>query len=139
MSNSLPKSTIQRHTQAYSKLLGTPYSEKDCWGIILDFYREVFGIQLKSYYDKIPGNRDITQNIIYSNAGDFTKIHEKDRRFGDIIVIRLYKVESHVAVYVGDDKMLHTTSHSGCVIDRVLRWKHLITGYYRVENNDPSS
>jgi cell wall-associated NlpC family hydrolase len=71
--------------------------------------------------------------------GDFKKIDEKEIQFGDIILIKIFGVDSHIGVYLGEDRMLHTTLHSGCVIERVLRWKHLISGYYRVEKNDSSS
>jgi len=124
----------------YSKLIGTPYSEKDCYGIIVEFYKVVFGIDLSRYYDEIPKSRDVAKNLIYSSMGDFREIKDaKAIQFGDLILIKIFGVESHIAVYLGDDKMLHSTLHSGCVVERVLRWKHLIVGYYRVVKDDTAS
>lgn len=124
---------------SFKELIGTPYIEKDCWGIVVEFYKIVMGIDLKRYYDDIPSNRDIAKNLIYSNMGDFLKIEEKDAKFGDIILIKLYGVESHISVYLGEGKMLHSTLHSGCVIESISRWKNLIVGYYRVDKNDTAS
>lgn len=132
------KNTLRQPIPDYSKLLGTPYSDKDCWGIVVEFYKVVFDIELNRYYQDIPTSRDNVKNLIYSNMGDFTQVEEKDKQLGDVMVIKVFGVESHIAVYLGDDSMLHTTIHSGCVIDRVLRWKHLIVGYYRVVKNDLS-
>jgi cell wall-associated NlpC family hydrolase len=125
------KNTPQQYIQACSKLIGTPYEKRDCWGIVVDFYREVLGIELKSYYTDIPKSRDSAKALVYSSMGDFEEV--KTPEFGDIILIKLYDIESHIAVYLGEEKMLHTTLHSGCVIERVSRWKHLIVGFYRVK------
>lgn len=122
--------------EKYSHLIGTPYEEKDCWGIAVDFYKAVFDIELKSYYSEVPVSRDIAKNIIYSNMGDFKKVSEAEIQFGDIILIRLYGIESHIGIFVGDQKMLHTTLHSGCVIERITRWENLITGFYRVDSSE---
>lgn len=126
------RSTVPASTPDYSKLIGVPYSKMDCWRIAVEFYKIVFNHDLKNYYDEIPQNRDIAKNVIYSSMGDFTKVETP--KFGDLILIRLYGIESHIAVYIDKDKILHTTDHSGCCIDRLARWEKLIVGYYRVEN-----
>jgi cell wall-associated NlpC family hydrolase len=123
----------------YKNLLGTPYSEKNCWDIVVQFYKQVFGITLKNYYDDIPSTRHEVKSIIHTNMPDFSKIEDKDKKFGDIILIKLYGVESHIGVYLENDLMLHTTIHSGCVIERIARWRHLIVGYYRAVKDDTTS
>lgn len=124
------KSTAQIISEDYSKLVGIPYIRKNCWELAKDFYSVVFGIQLKHYYLDMPKDRQAYQDIIYSSKGDFTKVEEP--QFGDLILLRVRGLESHIAVYVGDGKMLHTTRNTGSVIDRVEKWKTLIAGYYRV-------
>ena len=123
----------------YKNLIGTPYAEKDCWGVVVEFYKQVFGAHLKNYYDEIPSTRDQAKSIIYSCLEDFSKVEDKDKKFGDIILIRLYGVDSHIGVYLENDLMLHSTLHSGCVVDRITRWKHLIVGYYRAIKDDTTS
>lgn len=114
----------------YSNLVGIPYSEMNCWDISQQFYSQVLGIQLKNYYDECPKDREESQNIIYTNKGDFKKVQVP--KFGDIILLRVKGLESHIAVYVGSDKMLHTTRNTGSVIEGIGKWKTLVTGYYRL-------
>lgn len=118
----------------FRHLIGIPYKEKDCWGVVTQFYKDVFSIELKSYYTDIPETKDIAKNIIYSSKGDFQLV--ENRKFGDIFLIKLLGVECHIAVYIGDGMVLHTTEHSGCVIERVSRWEKRIVGTYRVLAND---
>jgi cell wall-associated NlpC family hydrolase len=127
------KNTPRQPSSNYSSLVGTPYSEKDCWGIVVDFYQLVFGITLNSYYTEVPQSRDITKNLVYSNMGDFQKVEFKDKQFGDIFLIKLYGVESHIAICLGNETLLHTTLHSGCCIERLARWEKTIVGVYRVK------
>jgi len=121
----------------YKHLIGTPYDKKDCWGIVVEFYRLVYGIELKHYYDEVPQSRDIANNLIYHNKGDFKKVSEP--MFGDIVLIKLFGIESHIAVYLGDGLILHTSKNTGCVIDRLSKWEKVVTGYFRVEDNDKTT
>ncbi len=114
----------------YAGLIGIPYERIDCWGIALEFYKRVFNIELKRYYDEVPNNRDIAKNLIYHNKGDFIEVSEPE--FGDIILIKLYGVESHIAIYIGGGKILHSYKNVGCHIDNIKKWNKLIVGYYRV-------
>ena len=128
------KSICPLSTRAYSKLIGTPYSTLDCWGVVLEFYRLVFNVELKPYYEQIPETRDIAKRIVYDSMKDFIEVSE--REFGDILLIKLFGVESHIAVYLGNGTMLHTSKHSGCLIDKISRWEKLIVGTYRMRQND---
>jgi cell wall-associated NlpC family hydrolase len=125
------KNIAQNCIPDYSKLIGTPYSEKDCWGIVCDFYRIVFNVDLKQYYETVPESRDIAKSIVYDSMKDFVEV--KERKFGDLLLIKLFGVESHIAVYLGEGMMLHTSKHSGCLIERTSRWEKLIVGVYRVK------
>lgn len=125
------KNIAQNCIPDYSKLIGVPYSEKDCWGIVCDFYRIVFNVDLKQYYETVPESRDIAKSIVYDSMEDFVEV--KERKFGDLLLIKLFGVESHIAVYLGEGMMLHTSKHSGCLIERTSRWEKLIVGVYRVK------
>jgi cell wall-associated NlpC family hydrolase len=114
----------------YSKLIGIPYLQLDCWGIAREFYALQYGIELKRYYDEIPQDRDLASNLIYHSKGDFIRIDSPE--FGDLILIKLFGVESHIAVYLGGGKILHTSKNHGCHIDSLAKWQKLVTSYYRV-------
>jgi cell wall-associated NlpC family hydrolase len=114
----------------YSALIGVPYEKRDCYGIVIDFYKEVLGVELKNYYTEIPETSMQSQNLIYSSMGDFKKVDIP--QFGDIIVIKLKRVESHIGVYVGEDKMLHTLKNIGCHIENISKYRRMISGYFRM-------
>jgi len=115
----------------FNELIGIPYEKYDCWGIVREWYKIVFGMELKHYYHEIPNNRDIANNLIYSNMGDFKKVDSPE--FGDIVLIKLFGVESHIAVYIGEGKILHTQHKTGCIVDKLSKWEKLVTGYFRVD------
>jgi len=118
---------------AYSKLIGTPYSDLDCWGVAREFYRLVFGIELKRYFEGETPSRDTTENLIFSNRGDFLEVEKP--RFGDIILIKLLGIECHIAIYLDATSILHTQNKVGCMIDRFSRWEKRTSGFYRIAND----
>jgi len=107
---------------------------KDCWGIVVEFYSYELNIELKNYYEEIPNNRKVANSLIYSNMGDFEKVETPN--YGDIILMKYKGVESHIGVYLGKGKMLHTTETTDCVVENISKWEGLITGFYRVASND---
>lgn len=122
-------------SQAFFKLIGIPYETLDCWGIVRKFYKLVFNLNLKQYYEEVPETRDMAENIVYASMKDFVEVKDK-REFGDILLIKLFGVDSHVGVYLGNGTMLHTSKHSGCLIEKISRWERLIVGTYRVKKDD---
>lgn len=119
----------------FISLIGTPYEEKDCWAVVRDFYKLQFDMNLLPYYEEIPEGREDAKDLIYSSMKDFEEV-VGPRKMGDIFLIRLYGVESHVAVYLGEEKMLHTSKHTGCIIESISRWSKLIVGTYRVRESN---
>lgn len=63
--------------------------------------------------------------------GEFDKV--EDPKFGDLILIKIKGIESHIAVYVGEGKMLHTSRATGSIVERIERWNPRIVGFYRVK------
>jgi cell wall-associated NlpC family hydrolase len=132
------KSTHRPSTpDSFKSLLGVPYEDKNCWDIVLDFYSLVFGITLDKFYEEAP-DRKVAGQLVETNLDKFQLVAPEDRQFGDIILVRVFGVDCHTAVYLGKGEMLHTLEKTGCVVDKTLRWKHLIVGYYRVKNDSAS-
>ena len=119
---------------SYANLIGISYEKLDCWGIAREFYKLEFGFELKRYYDKAPNDSSIANKLIYSSMGDFEKVTTPN--FGDIILINLEGIESHIGIYINDQQLLHTSSRTGCMLDRMSKWNRLVVGYYRVKKND---
>jgi hypothetical protein len=114
-----------------SHLIGIPYSQMDCFNLAKKFYGEVLGVQLKHYFDSVPEDRVKIKNLIYSNIGDFVKTDNP--KFGDLILLRIKGLESHIAINIDASIMLHTMEKTGSVIDRKVKWGTLIVGYYTLK------
>jgi len=99
------------------------------------FYKHVFNIKLQDYYSDVPDSRDIAQSLVYSSMKDFEEVTKPE--FGDLMLIKLQGIESHIAVFLGEGIMFHSTIHSGSVIERISKYEKLIVGFYRVKKNDP--
>lgn len=116
----------------YSSLIGTPYRVQDCWGVAREFYRLEFGIELKKYYEEVPETRDRARELVYDSMKDFKEV-AGPREFGDLLLIKMFGIESHIAVWLGEGLILHTSEKTGCVIERVSRWEKLVVGTYRIK------
>lgn len=113
-------------------LIGIPYEKEDCWGIVRRFYKQVFNLELKSYYDNVPNNSERSNDLILSARGDFFAVDAL--RFGDIITMTILGIECHIGVFLNAETFLHTQKGTGCRIDRLHAWRHRITGYWRAQN-----
>lgn len=113
----------------FSHLIGIPYEQKDCYALAVAFYKDVLGVELKNYYTDIPESQIESSNLIYSSLGDFKKVEVPE--FGDLVVIRLKRIESHIGIYVGEDKMLHSFKNVGSNIEGISKYRRMITGYFR--------
>lgn len=120
----------------YSNLVGIPYSQKDCFEIVRDFYKQVFGMDLKRYYEEPGKDPFAARDLIYSSMGDFVQIDPKDKKFGDIVLLKIQNIECHIGIYIGGNQLFHSSKISGSVIDRLSRWKPAISGYYRVRGSN---
>lgn len=120
-------------TQDYSRLIGIPYEKKDCWGIVVSFYKTVFDIELNPYYQEIPKTKTEAQTLVHNCLTDFHTVPKEQAKFGDIILVKILGFESHIAVYLGEGKILHTQYKTGCVIDSLSRWEKLVVGFYRAK------
>lgn len=120
--------------KAINALIGTPYEVLDCFGVARNFYSIALSIELKHYYDEVPKTREESNNLIYSSMGDFIKVDNP--QLGDLILMKMFGIESHIAVYLGEGKILHTQHVTGCVVADIEKYKKVITGFYRVNKND---
>lgn len=112
----------------YANLVGIPYEEKDCWKLVKDFYSQIFKVSLNHIYDGPPQDRPTTRNLISSNRGEFVKTDSP--KFGDIILFNILGIESHIGVFLEEDKFLHSSKRIGSAIERVTKWEKNITGFY---------
>lgn len=114
-----------------STYIGLPYETTDCFQLAQKFYIEQFEVQLKHYYSEMPEDRQEIENLIYSNVGDFDRVDSPE--FGDLIILKILGIESHVGVYIGKDNFIHSVKVTGSCMDRLDRWKGRVTGFYRLK------
>lgn len=115
----------------FSKLIGVKYEKLNCWALCREFYKLVFDIELKHYFDTLPEAKNELKSLISANERDFHKV--RSPKFGDLLTIKLMGVESHVGVFVGNGLFLHTTKNTGSCIDRIAKWNRMIVGYYSLD------
>ena len=110
---------------------GRTFPNLDCWGLIVDFYREQLGIQLNEYTDldsKCMGKGFMKER----DSGRFVETKEPEN--GDVIAFfsnaRLY----HVGIYI-NGRILHTSQARNCRYERLERTGlHTIRFYHYVRN-----
>ena len=89
---------------------GRKYPFLDCWGLVVDVYREMLGITLNEYTDL--SQQDMSKALMYERqAGRFKEVDEP--RDYDVIAFfiggRLY----HVGIWLRG-KILHTSQKKNC-------------------------
>lgn len=113
-----------------SKYVGKSYNTYNCFDCAKHFYREEFGIELKDYFEgPVVPDRKTIECLVISNKGDFERVEKP--KFGDLIVIRLYGYASHIGIYIGEGKFLHSLRNVGSCIDTLSRYEKMVEGYYR--------
>ena len=106
---------------------GTKYKPTDCIGFVGGVY-ENFGINITK-------NGRCGTNSLYNNrSGILTEVSKKDAQPGDIV---LWK--KHVAIYIGDGKIVHSAnSEKGVITQKIYGGtkKNPFRGYFRVNGVD---
>lgn len=113
----------------YSSYVGRKYEETNCWELVREFYSKEFGVELSQYHDGATTlSRPQVAALVASNKGAF-----KEAAFpapGNIVTISLYGVECHIGVCLGHGKFLHSIRGVGSCVEKLSKYRSLITGYY---------
>jgi cell wall-associated NlpC family hydrolase len=105
----------------------------DCWGLVMLFYREQYGIELQGFSEA------------YADAGDQARVSsllQIGRRFwepvaepftGDLYLIRIGRWFSHVGIVLSDGEFLHALKGRNSAVERAdsLIWRNCIAGGFR--------
>lgn len=96
-------------------------------------YAEQFGIELPSYsgdYDD-PNDGYQIEPAVAAEMPDWVPVSEP--KPGDAMLVAMLGFQSHVAVYVEPNRMLHTIEKYDTRIERFDRpaWKRRLRGFYR--------
>lgn len=106
---------------------GREFPNLDCWGLIVDAYREQLNIELNDYTDL--SQKDMTRGLMWERQeGRFKEVDEPQNY--DIVAFfvggRLY----HVGLWI-NGKILHTSERKNCRYEQVDRVALSQKRYYR--------
>ncbi|MEP2977955.1 MAG: NlpC/P60 family protein [Lentilitoribacter sp.] len=125
------------------KYLGIPYVEHgrhyngaDCWGVVFLFYRDELKTPVPSYSQEMYERRFKCRDIgpLIEQVRDLNWVELKQPVFGACVVIRNGNFNTHVGVYLGNNKILH--SETDCSrIERMdsMNLRGRIVGFYSLK------
>lgn len=106
----------------------------DCWGLVVEFYRIEFGVELPLYknvnYDD--NTKSVDELARQENMRDkFYKV--EDKQFGDVVVFNVRGYPIHVGIVANRNQFLHSCQNQKSSLARFNspRWKNKIDGFYR--------
>jgi cell wall-associated NlpC family hydrolase len=107
----------------------------DCWGLVRLVLRERTGVELPSLTCEYASTRDerVLSAVVLRQRPLVNAESVDEPAIGDIVLLRLRGLLSHVGVYVGGGCMLHTRRRTGAVVEdlRSPLWARRVEGYYR--------
>lgn len=124
-----------------SRFVGIPheyakasFESADCYGLLRLVYREVFSIEIPDLEEQLQSvAKDAVKirELVERDSAAWIKVEEPE--IGDAVVLNFFGRPTHVAVYVGDKRILTTTPRHTSVVDdlRSYRWKNKIEVCYR--------
>ena len=120
------------------KYVGIPYLDKgrdtagiDCWGLARLVYKDEFNVELPSLTENYEHDSTarISELIAIQKEG-WVKVEEP--KPGHLIVFRVLGKESHIGIYIGQNKFLHARERYSSSIERLdsVQWRNRIAGFY---------
>lgn len=114
---------------------GREYTGADCWGILFLYYRDVLGTPVPAYSVEMDAREFKHSGIAPLIAAEREKHWQQVETpaVGDCVLMRAGRHDSHVGVFLGQGRMLHSEGPHPSVIDRIgdMRWRNRISGFYR--------
>ena len=101
--------------------VGKPYSELNCWNLIIAVYADVYHIELP----KLP--------IKTEQKNYWREILCGSELPGDLLLFRITELKRHVGLVIGGGKMIHSDETAGVVVERYTGnlWNNRLTSIYR--------
>lgn len=122
-----------------SKYIGLPYKDNgrdtsgiDCWGLARLYYLQEFNIELPSYSTEYNGETsENIKELVNQHKESWTSVDKPE--VGDLIVFNIFGEPTHIGIYVGDDKFLHSRDGKDSVVETLSshQWNKRISGYYK--------
>jgi murein DD-endopeptidase len=123
----------------WSALVGLPWRDRgrgsdgyDCWGLIVAAFAAGPGIALPSHDGqyRTASDREDVRKVFAGEVGDWLAIEEAEARPFDVAVMTIAG-RMHAGVIVRPGMMLHMPANKTSVIERLDRFRPVLTGLYR--------
>lgn len=126
-----------------AQYVGIPYASRsdpgfgtdgmDCYMLARKVLDEQAGIKMPSMLDTYADSDDMeqTRDAIVDGFPLFEEVTEP-KPF-DLVLIRIMGHATHIGVFLGNRRMLHTMRNHMSVIEQTdgVKWRHRIEGYFR--------
>lgn len=122
-----------------SKYIGLPYKDNgrdtkgiDCWGLARLYYKQELDIDLPSYSTEYNGETsENIKELITQHKESWVCVDTPE--VGDLVLFNIYGEPTHIGVYVGDNKFLHSRDGKDSVIESLSsqQWEKRIAGFYK--------
>lgn len=112
-------------------LIGAPFEEMDCFALVRKCYEIERGIIIPPA--RAPHDR---AKLVFSEFLDeISKNWRKvEKRKGTCVALRYDinhpKIVTHFGYLIDEEHILHTTSQTGAIVERIANYEKLIEGYY---------
>jgi hypothetical protein len=124
----------------YNKYIDIPYVDRgrdssglDCWGLVRLVYSDRYNIELPSFYHSYNTVKDIhrTSEVIAVHKEQWNALSTPE--VGCVVLFRIMGHDTHVGVYIGDNKFLHIRPGTNSAIESLdsVHWNKRISGYYK--------
>lgn len=124
----------------YNYYIGLPYKDNgrdesgiDCWGLVRLFYKREYSIELPSYTDEYSGRADPQLSAIVQNYRPDSWARISNPEPGCVILFNILGQPTHVGIYIGDNKFIHSRGGLDSVVESLtnFKWKTRVEGYYK--------
>jgi len=116
---------------------GREYTGADCWGLLFLYYRDELGTPIPSYSSEMRERdfhrKDIGPLMDVEIERLWLQVDEPQP--GDGVLLRAGRFNTHVGVFLGAGRMLHSEGPEPSVVARLddIRLRSRITGFFRLK------
>jgi cell wall-associated NlpC family hydrolase len=133
------------------KYIGVPYCKDgreietgfDCWGLILHLVKLLHNKELPDPHYDISNSKEA--KLIFDdyrvnnyNISDYVnEVTLEKIQFGDLVVMKDFMIPKefswHIGMFIGNKDIIHCTSHSGVVINKLSLLKSQVISVHRIK------